>query len=59
MDADEDELKLNKIETVELETMSIKALVGYIDDLRSEIKRVENQIRFKKEARRGAENFFQ
>ena len=59
MNTVEDELQPKKNQIVDLETMSIKALVAYLADLQSEIGRVETQISFKKEARRGAEIFFQ
>jgi uncharacterized small protein (DUF1192 family) len=59
MDIEEEESRTKGIETVDLEAMSIKALVAYLADLQSEIDRVETQIHIKKEARRGAETFFQ
>ena len=59
MDTDEEESKTEKINIVDLEAMSIKALVAYLADLQSEIDRVETQINIKNEARRGAETFFQ
>ena len=59
MDTDEEESKTEKINIVDLEAMSIKALVAYLADLQSEIYRVETEISFKKEARRGPESLFQ
>ena len=59
MDIEEEESRTKGIETVDLEAMSIKALVAYLADLQSEIYRVETEISFKKEARRGAESLFQ
>ena len=59
MDTDEEESKTEKINIVDLDAMSIKALVAYLADLQSEIHRVETEISFKKEARRGAESLFQ
>ena len=59
MDTDEEDPKTEKINIVDLEAMSIKALVAYLADLQSEIYRVETEISFKKEARRGAESLFQ
>ena len=56
---DAQQLKRKKPETLDLETMSIKALTEYVNDLEAEIKRVETEIHFKKEARRGAEDLFQ
>jgi uncharacterized small protein (DUF1192 family) len=41
-----------------LEVMSIEALQNYIEELRSEIKRVETEIAHKRSARAGAESFF-
>ena len=59
MDTGEEESETEKINIVDLEAMSIKALVAYLADLQSEIYRVETEISFKKEARRGAESLFQ
>ena len=47
------------MDILDLEVMSIKALDEYVKDLKIEIKRVEAEIIFKKEARRGAEDLFQ
>jgi uncharacterized small protein (DUF1192 family) len=58
MGIDEEELKSNAIEAIDLEVMSIKALIAYSAELQSEIDRVETEISYKKEARSGAENFF-
>ena len=41
-----------------LEIMSIEALGDYIEELKSEIARVETEIARKRSARAGAESFF-
>ena len=56
---DAEKLEQEKMEILDLEVMSIKALDEYVKDLKIEIKRVEAEINFKKEARRGAEDLFQ
>lgn len=56
---DAEQLEQEKMEILDLEVMSIKALDEYVKDLKIEIKRVEAEINFKKEARRGAEDLFQ
>ena len=56
---DAEQLEQKKLEILDLEVMSIKALVEYVKDLKIEIKRVETEITSKKEARRGAEDLFQ
>ena len=56
---DAEQLEQKKMEILDLEVMSIKALDEYVKDLKIEIKRVEAEINFKKEARRGAEDIFQ
>ena len=56
---DAEQLEREKMEILDLEVMSIKALDEYVKDLKIEIKRVEAEINFKKEARRGAEDIFQ
>ena len=57
-DADEEELKPNKVKILDLEVMSIEALGDYVVHLQSEIKRVQAEIILKTKARRGAENIF-
>ena len=59
MGTEEEEPRTKGIETVDLEAMSIEALIAYLADLQSEIDRVETEINRKKEARRSAEVFFQ
>ena len=56
---DAEQLEQKKMEILDLEVMSIKALDEYVKDLKIEIKRVEAEIIFKREARRGAEDLFQ
>jgi uncharacterized small protein (DUF1192 family) len=56
---DTEHLEQKKLEALDLEIMSIQALVEYVRDLTIEIKRVEIEINSKKEARRGAEDLFQ
>ena len=56
---DAEQLEQKKMDILDLEVMSIKALDEYVKDLKIEIKRVEAEINFKKEARRGAEDIFQ
>ena len=56
---DAEQLEQKKMDILDLEVMSIKALDEYVKDLKIEIKRVEAEINFKKEARRGAEDLFQ
>ncbi len=58
MDTEEDKPKTKEIDTMNLEVMSINALVAYLVDLQSEIDRVETEISFKKKARQGAESLF-
>ena len=58
MDTDEEELKPNEVEVLDLEVMSIEALGDYVVHLQSEIKRVQAEIFLKTTARRGAENIF-
>ena len=56
---DAQHLEQKKLEALDLEIMSIQALVEYVRDLTIEIKRVEIEINSKNEARRGAEDLFQ
>ena len=58
MDTEEEKPKTKEIETIDLEVMSINALVAYLVGLQSEIDRVETEICFKKKARQGAESLF-
>ena len=56
---DSEHLEQKKLKALDLEIMSIQALVEYVRDLKIEIKRAEIEINSKKEARRGAEDLFQ
>ncbi len=58
MDTDDLEPIVKKQEIKYLEVMSIEALGEYIDELQTEIKRVEVEIELKKKARAGAEDVF-
>ena len=58
MDADDEESASKKLEIVNLEVLSIDALVEYIEELNLEIKRVEDEIKIKKDARLGAQSIF-
>ena len=58
MDIGELEPVKKKPEKKDLEVLSIEALGEYIDDLKAEIKRAEDTIEQKKQARAGAESFF-
>jgi len=58
MDTDDLEPVVKKTEVKNLEVMSIEALGEYIDELQSEIRRVEAEIEMKKQARQGAEEVF-
>jgi len=58
MDIDELEPTKKKPQLRNLEIMSIEALEEYIEQLKSEIVRVEAEIVRKKTARAGAEAFF-
>ncbi len=58
MDTDDLEPIVKKVEIKDLEVLSIEALGEYIDELQSEIKRVEIEIELKKKARQGAEDVF-
>ena len=58
MVADGTSIKLNQIELLNLEDMSIEALNDYIIQLNLEIKRVKSEIISKENARLGAENVF-
>ena len=58
MDTDDLEPIVKKPEIKDLEVMSIEALGEYIDELQTEIKRVEVEIKLKKKARAGAEDVF-
>ncbi|HJO86349.1 MAG TPA: DUF1192 domain-containing protein [Rhodospirillales bacterium] len=58
MDTDDLEPIVKKPEIKDLEVMSIEALGEYIDELQTEIKRVEVEIELKKKARAGAEDVF-
>ncbi|MDP7624735.1 MAG: DUF1192 family protein [Rhodospirillales bacterium] len=58
MDTDDLEPIVKKPEIKDLEVMSIEALGKYIDELQTEIKRVEVEIELKKKARAGAEDVF-
>jgi uncharacterized small protein (DUF1192 family) len=56
---DAEQIDKQKLEALDLEVLSIKALIEYVEDLKIEIQRVETVIKFKKKARRGAEDLFQ
>ncbi len=58
MDTDDLEPIVKKPEIKDLEVMSIEALGEYIDELQTEIKRVEVEIELKKKAWAGAEGVF-
>ncbi len=58
MDTDDLEPVVKKTEVKNLAVMSIEALGEYIDELQSEIRRVEAEIEMKKQARQGAEEVF-
>jgi uncharacterized small protein (DUF1192 family) len=55
---DSEQIEKQKLEALDLEALSIQALIEYVKDLKIEIQRVETVIKFKKKARRGAEDFF-
>jgi len=55
---DDEGIKLNEIELLNLEDMSIEALNDYVIQLNNEIKRVQSEIISKKKARIGAESVF-
>ena len=56
---DAEQIEKQNLKALDLEALSIKALIEYVEDLKSEIQRVETVITFKKKARRGAEDLFQ
>ena len=58
MDTDDLEPIVKQPEIKNLEVMSIEALGEYIEDLQTEIKRVEVEVELKKKARAGAEDVF-
>jgi uncharacterized small protein (DUF1192 family) len=58
MDISELEPVKKQPEKKNLDEMSIEALGEYIEELKSEISRVEEMIKLKKTARDGAESFF-
>ena len=58
MVVDDKGIKLNEIELLNLEDMSIEALNDYIIKLNSEIKRAQSEIISKENARLGAEKVF-
>ena len=58
MDTDDLEPPKKKAEIKNLDIMSIEALQDYVQELKSEIARVESAIAAKQKARSGAEAFF-
>jgi uncharacterized small protein (DUF1192 family) len=58
MDWDEPREKPAMLARKELDPLSIEALHDYIDELKSEIERVQAKISDKEKARKGAEAFF-
>ena len=56
---DAEQIEKQNLKALDLEALSIKALIEYVEDLKIEIQRVETVITFKKKARRGAEDLFQ
>ena len=58
MVVDDEGIKLNEIELLNLEDMSIEALNDYVIQLDIEIKRVQSEIISKEKARLGAESVF-
>ena len=58
MDISELEPVKKQPEKKNLDELSIEALGEYIEDLKKEIKRVEEAITLKTQARAGAESFF-
>jgi len=58
MDTDDLEPIVKQPEIKNLEVMSIEALGEYIEELQTEIKRVEVEIELKQKARAGAEDVF-
>ena len=55
---DDEGIKRNEIELLNLEDMSIEALNDYVIQLELEIKRVQSEIISKEKARLGAESVF-
>lgn len=55
---DDEGIKRNEIELLNLEDMSIEALNDYVIQLDLEIKRVQSEIISKENARLGAESVF-
>ena len=55
---DDEGIKRNEIELLNLEDMSIEALNDYVIQLELEIKRVQSEIISKENARLGAESVF-
>ena len=58
MDVDDLEPKNDKPKPINLEVMSIEALQKYIEELEDEINRVNQEIKAKEAARKGAESVF-
>ena len=58
MVVDDKGIKLNEIELLNPEDMSIEALNDYVIQLELEIKRVQSEIISKENARLGAESVF-
>jgi len=58
MDLSELEPVKKKVEQKNLDEMSIEALGEYIEEMKTEIVRVEEAIRLKKQALAGAESVF-